>query len=57
MDYLVATKDTAALQQLQDIFGLGSLDLRDFALTIAFPIKCSPFLQLASPTAFVRRGF
>lgn len=39
MDYLVSTNNTAAIQQLKDIFGLGSLsDIRDFAMTIAFPI-------------------
>ena len=39
MDYLVATNNTAAIQQLKNIFGLGSLsDIRDFAMTIAFPL-------------------
>ena len=39
MDYLVATNNSAAIQQLKDIFGLGSVtDIRDFAMTIAFPM-------------------
>jgi len=39
MDYLVANKQTKAIQQLKNIFGLGALeDIRDFAMTIAFPI-------------------
>jgi hypothetical protein len=39
MDYLVATKNTDAIQKLKEIFGLGALeDIRDFAMTIAFPL-------------------
>ncbi|KAL9096942.1 MAG: hypothetical protein Q9165_000906 [Trypethelium subeluteriae] len=39
MDYLVSTNNTAAIQELKNIFGLGSLgDIRDFAMTIAFPL-------------------
>jgi hypothetical protein len=39
IDYLIDTNNTAAIQQLKDIFGLGTLsDLRDFAMTIAFPL-------------------
>jgi hypothetical protein len=38
MDVLVATKNHAAIQQLKAIFGLQDLkDIRDFAMTIAFP--------------------
>ena len=38
MDALVAANNTDAIQQLKDIFGLGELeDIRDFAMTIAFP--------------------
>lgn len=43
MDYLVETNNTAAIQKLKDIFGLGALqDDRDFAMTIAFPRTFSP---------------
>lgn len=39
MDSLISSNNTVAIQQLKDIFGLGSLtDIRDFANTIAFPI-------------------
>lgn len=39
MDSLVQANNTAAIQQLKEIFGLGSLsDIRDFAMTIAFPL-------------------
>ncbi|EXJ78531.1 hypothetical protein A1O1_08932 [Capronia coronata CBS 617.96] len=39
MDYLIQNNETTAIQQLKDIFGLGGLeDLRDFAMTIAFPL-------------------
>ena len=39
MDSLVQANNTAAIQQLKDIFGLGTLsDIRDFAMTIAFPL-------------------
>jgi hypothetical protein len=39
LDYLIATGQTAAVQQFKEIFGLGALeDIRDFAMTIAFPI-------------------
>ncbi|PQE06585.1 extracelular serine carboxypeptidase protein [Rutstroemia sp. NJR-2017a BVV2] len=39
MDHLVSTNNTHAIQQLKSIFGLGELkDIRDFAMTIAFPI-------------------
>lgn len=39
MDQLVAANNTEAIQQLKEIFGLGSLtDIRDFAMTIAFPL-------------------
>ena len=48
MDSLVAANNTAALQQLQDIFGLGSLDIRQFAETIVSPSTCS-CLPLAGP--------
>jgi hypothetical protein len=38
MDHLVSTNNTHAIQQLKSIFGLGDLkDIRDFAMTIAFP--------------------
>jgi hypothetical protein len=38
MDHLVSTNNTKAIQQLKAIFGLGALeDIRDFAMTIAFP--------------------
>jgi len=40
MDHLVSTKNTKAINQLKAIFGLGGLkDIRDFAMTIAFPSK------------------
>ena len=39
MDYLISTNNTAAVQDLKNIFGLGALqDNRDFAMTIAFPM-------------------
>ncbi|KAM3089064.1 hypothetical protein ACMFMG_000682 [Clarireedia jacksonii] len=39
MDHLVSTNNTHAIQQLKSIFGLGELkDIRDFAMTIGFPI-------------------
>lgn len=39
MDSLVKQNNTEAIQQLKDIFGLGTLsDIRDFAMTIAFPL-------------------
>jgi hypothetical protein len=39
IDYIIDSKEEAAIQQLKDIFGLGALnDLRDFAMTIAFPL-------------------
>ncbi|KIW82846.1 hypothetical protein Z517_02089 [Fonsecaea pedrosoi CBS 271.37] len=39
IDFLIEQNNTEAIQQLKDIFGLGSLsDLRDFAMTIAFPL-------------------
>ncbi|RFU24383.1 hypothetical protein B7463_g11953, partial [Scytalidium lignicola] len=39
IDYLVATHNTKAIQELKAIFGLEDLkDIRDFAMTIAFPI-------------------
>jgi hypothetical protein len=38
MDELVASKNTKAIQELKEIFGLEALkDIRDFAMTIAFP--------------------
>ena len=38
IDSLVAANNTEGIQQLKDIFGLGELeDIRDFAMTIAFP--------------------
>lgn len=38
-DMLIQQNNTEAIQQLKEIFGLGSLsDLRDFAMTIAFPM-------------------
>lgn len=38
-DSLVAANNTAAIQQFKELFGLGALsDLRDFAMTIAFPL-------------------
>jgi len=40
IDFLIKQNDTVAIQKLKDIFGLGALeDLRDFAMTIAFPRK------------------
>lgn len=39
MDALVASNNTIAIQQFKSLFGLGDLhDIRDFAMTIAFPI-------------------
>ena len=39
MDQLVTSNNTAAIEQLKAIFGLEALeDIRDFAMTIAFPI-------------------
>jgi hypothetical protein len=39
IDDLIWSGDEAGIQQLKDIFGLGSLSsLGDFAMTIAFPI-------------------
>ncbi|KAJ7028647.1 extracelular serine carboxypeptidase-like protein, partial [Mycena alexandri] len=39
MDFLINTNNTVALTELKEIFGLEALqDIRDFALTIAFPI-------------------
>lgn len=39
MDSLIVANNTQAIQELKEIFGLGNLkDLRDFAMTIAFPI-------------------
>lgn len=39
MDSLINANNTAGVQQLKDIFGLGNLsDIRDFAMTIAFPL-------------------
>lgn len=38
-DSLVRANNTAAIQQFKEIFGLGNLsDIRDFAMTIAFPL-------------------
>ena len=38
MDYVISMNNTGAIQQLKSIFGLGALsDIRDFAMTIAFP--------------------
>lgn len=38
-DSLIQQNNTAAIQQLKEIFGLGPLsDLRDFAMTVAFPL-------------------
>lgn len=38
-DYLIDSGNTAAIQELKEIFGLGSLSsLGDFAMTIAFPL-------------------
>ncbi|KAJ7604391.1 extracelular serine carboxypeptidase-like protein [Roridomyces roridus] len=43
MDFLITTKNTAALAELKTIFGLEAVqDIRDVALTIAFPIG-NPF--------------
>lgn len=40
MDMLIAANNTAGIQQLKEIFGLGALsDIRDFAMTIGFPCK------------------
>jgi hypothetical protein len=39
MDELIWSGNKEGIQQLKEIFGLGALqDLRDFAMTIAFPI-------------------
>lgn len=39
LDSLVAKKETKAIQKFKELFSLGALsDLRDFAMTIAFPI-------------------
>jgi hypothetical protein len=39
MDYLIKTGNKKAIQELKEIFGLGTLkDIRDFAMTIAFPM-------------------
>ena len=39
MDMLIDAKQTHAIQQLKEIFGLGTIkDIRDFANTIAFPL-------------------
>ena len=39
MDMLIDAKQTPAIQQLKEIFGLGALtDIRDFARAIAFPL-------------------
>ncbi|KAL6244769.1 hypothetical protein RBB50_008297 [Rhinocladiella similis] len=39
IDHLIQTKNTKAIQQVKEIFGLGALSsLGDFAMTIAFPI-------------------
>lgn len=39
IDYVIDSGNQAAIQQLKDVFGLGALtDLRDFAMTIAFPL-------------------
>lgn len=39
MDALVSDNNTAAIQQLKEIFGLGALtDIRDFAQTIGWPL-------------------
>ncbi|OCL06367.1 hypothetical protein AOQ84DRAFT_223885 [Glonium stellatum] len=39
MDMLVTSNNINAIQKLKDIFGLGALeDIRDFAMTIAFPL-------------------
>jgi hypothetical protein len=38
MDHLLSSNDKKAIQQLKTIFGLEALeDIRDFAMTIAFP--------------------
>ena len=40
MDHVVFSDQTEAVQKLKNIFGLGALDdIRDFAMTIAFPRK------------------
>ena len=39
MDALVAANNTKGVQQFKEVFGLGELlDIRDFAMTIAFPL-------------------
>ena len=41
MDRLVFSGNTKAVQELKTIFGLEDLtDIRDFAMTIAFPSAC-----------------
>lgn len=45
-DMLIQQNNTQAIQQLKEIFGLGSLsDLRDFAMTIAFPMGGVSYLS------------
>ena len=40
MDQVVGSRNKAAISELKAIFGLESLtDIRDFAMTIAFPSK------------------
>lgn len=44
MDLLVQTNNQAAIHELKAIFGLEALtDIRDFAMTIAFPRTFPPF--------------
>ncbi|KIW00140.1 uncharacterized protein PV09_08318 [Verruconis gallopava] len=39
IDALIESQQTEAIQKVKDIFGLGALeDIRDFAMTIAFPL-------------------
>ncbi|KAK3060519.1 hypothetical protein LTS18_008367, partial [Coniosporium uncinatum] len=39
IDYIISKNETEAIQTLKELFGLGALsDIRDFAMTIAFPI-------------------
>jgi hypothetical protein len=46
IDALVKTKNTKAIQELKEIFGLGALkDIRDFAATIAFPREYIPSVE------------
>jgi len=48
IDYLISLNNSAAIQQLKGIFGLAELsDIRDFAMTIAFP-STSPPLPLSN---------